>query len=77
MAQDWDRVVKNIYVYRDTEGTGLWQMFPWDKDLSFGKVGLVNDTVTAIRDGTDRPGRRGTVISAILSTVFRNAIVAG
>lgn len=56
VAQDWDRIVKNIYVYRDTDGSGLWQMLPWDKDLTFGKAGLVNDTVTANRDGTDRPG---------------------
>jgi hypothetical protein len=56
VAQDWDRIIKNLYVYRDTEGTGQWTMLPWDKDLSFGKVGLVNDTVTAIRDTTDRPG---------------------
>ena len=52
IAQDWDRVVKNIYVYRDTLGTGLWKLFPWDKDLSFGKVGLVDDGVTANRDST-------------------------
>lgn len=52
VAMDWDRVIKNIYLYRDTEGTQLWQMFPWDKDLSFGKTGLVNDSVTATKDGT-------------------------
>ncbi len=52
VAQDWDRVVKNIYVYRDTGGTGQWKMFPWDKDLSFGKVGLVDDGVTGNRDST-------------------------
>ncbi|HUR47069.1 MAG TPA: lamin tail domain-containing protein, partial [Candidatus Saccharimonadales bacterium] len=56
VAQDWDRIVKNIYVYRDTDGTGLWQMFPWDKDLTFGKAGLVNDTVTATRDSTAPAG---------------------
>jgi hypothetical protein len=56
VAQDWDRVIKNICVYRDTEGTGLWQMLPWDKDLSFGKVSLVNDTVTATRDSTSFTG---------------------
>ncbi|MFV2070055.1 MAG: CotH kinase family protein, partial [Pirellulales bacterium] len=27
---------KNYYVYRDTEGTGQWQILPWDLDLSFG-----------------------------------------
>ena len=29
---------KNYYLYRDTEGTGEWQMLPWDVDLSFGRV---------------------------------------
>ncbi len=28
---------KNYYVYRDTEGTGEWQILPWDVDLSFGR----------------------------------------
>lgn len=27
---------KNMYWYRDTEGTGLWTVLPWDQDLSFG-----------------------------------------
>lgn len=27
---------KNMYWYRDTEGTGLWNPLPWDQDLSFG-----------------------------------------
>ena len=28
---------KNYYLYRDTEGTGEWQMLPWDLDLTFGR----------------------------------------
>ena len=28
---------KNYYFYRDSEGTGEWQMLPWDQDLSFGR----------------------------------------
>jgi autotransporter-associated beta strand protein len=27
---------KNYYVYHDTDGTGQWQFFPWDVDLTFG-----------------------------------------
>ena len=27
---------KNMYWYRDTNGTGLWSAFPWDQDLSLG-----------------------------------------
>ncbi len=29
---------KNYYLYRDTVGTGEWQILPWDVDLSFGRV---------------------------------------
>jgi hypothetical protein len=29
---------KNYYLYRDTEGTGEWQMLPWDLDLTFGRT---------------------------------------
>jgi hypothetical protein len=28
---------KNYYLYRDTEGDGEWEMYPWDVDLSFGR----------------------------------------
>ena len=28
---------KNYYLYRDSEGTGEWQVLPWDLDLSFGR----------------------------------------
>jgi hypothetical protein len=35
---DVDCCHKNYYLYRDTDGTGEWQMFPWDLDLSFGRV---------------------------------------
>ncbi|MCO8120624.1 lamin tail domain-containing protein [Stieleria sp. TO1_6] len=27
---------KNMYWYRDTNGTGLWSALPWDQDLSLG-----------------------------------------
>ena len=29
---------KNYYLYRDSEGTGEWQMQPWDLDLTFGRT---------------------------------------
>jgi hypothetical protein len=29
---------KNYYLYRDSEGTGEWQMMPWDLDLTFGRT---------------------------------------
>lgn len=27
---------KNFYLYRDSEHSGEWRIFPWDKDLTFG-----------------------------------------
>lgn len=33
-SDDWGH--KNYFIYRDTNGTGLWIPLPWDLDLSFG-----------------------------------------
>src|SRR5262249_19716308 len=29
---------KNYYLYRDTGGSGEWQIIPWDLDLTFGRT---------------------------------------
>jgi len=60
-----DHITKNYYLYRDTEGTGRWRMFPWDMDLTFGRHYLgapedewgvvLNDTIWADVDVI--PGR--------------------
>ena len=39
LLMDTDDIRKNFYFYRDTEGTGEWSIFPWDKDWTFGIVG--------------------------------------
>ena len=31
-----DDTAKNFYLYRDTNASGEWSIFPWDKDRSFG-----------------------------------------
>ena len=36
ILQNIDATDKNYFIYRDTYGTGEWQMFPWDLDLTFG-----------------------------------------
>ena len=36
---DADDVRKNFYMYRDTNGTQQWSIFPWDKDWTFGVTG--------------------------------------
>lgn len=38
ITADADCCHKNYYLYRDTNGTGEWSAFPWDVDLSFGRV---------------------------------------
>jgi spore coat protein CotH len=38
LTGDVDCCHKNYYVYRDTNRSGEWQMWPWDVDLSFGRV---------------------------------------
>ncbi len=50
ISQDWDRAIKNYYLYRDTNGTGEWSIFPWDKDLTFGASGLQSDYITGSDD---------------------------
>jgi len=53
LVDDGDQVYKNHYLYRDTEDTGLWQVFPWDKDLTFGRHwsswwGVLNDDISYV-----------------------------
>jgi hypothetical protein len=38
-TMDADDIRKNFYMYRDTNGNGLWSIFPWDKDFTFGVRG--------------------------------------
>ncbi len=37
MTANVDCCHKNYYLYRDSMGSGEWQMLPWDMDLSFGR----------------------------------------
>ncbi len=39
LLQDTDDIRKNFYFYRDTNGSGEWSIFPWDKDWTFGVTG--------------------------------------
>jgi len=39
LLQDTDDIRKNFYFYRDTNGSGEWSIFPWDKDWTFGIAG--------------------------------------
>lgn len=41
---DTDCCHKNYYLYRDTGITNEWQMWPWDVDLSFGRVWNSSET---------------------------------
>ncbi|MCB1094383.1 MAG: lamin tail domain-containing protein [Verrucomicrobiae bacterium] len=39
ITQDADDVRKNFYMFHDTYTDGLWRIFPWDKDWTFGVTG--------------------------------------
>ena len=43
LCQDTDDTRKNFYAYRDSEGSGEWSIFPWDKDLTWGVGEDAND----------------------------------
>ena len=50
VIQNIDRTLKNFYLYRDTEGDGEWEFFPWDVDLAFGPDALNTDAIVASAD---------------------------
>jgi len=39
ISNDCDDTRKNFYFYRDTNGTGEWEIYPWDNDFTFGVYG--------------------------------------
>jgi hypothetical protein len=60
LVHDNDSIQKNFFMYRDTNGDGLWRMLPWDKDLTFGRNytgsgGVLNDTMWATHDPQSDP----------------------
>jgi hypothetical protein len=75
VTQDFDRMVKNYYLYRDTNGTKLWRMLPWDKDLSLGLFGLQCDTVSGNDDSATYTNCAGGYIShPLVGTTSRNFV---
>ena len=63
LCQDLDRTVKNYYLYRDSDGSRLWSVLPWDKDLTFGLFGLQSDVVSGNDDSANYTGNGGGYIS--------------
>jgi hypothetical protein len=50
LASSQDLGHKNYYLYRDSDGTGEWAIFPWDVDLTWGRdwldsQGYFTDTI--------------------------------
>jgi len=52
ITADVDCCWKNYYLYRDSDGTGEWKAFPWDVDLSFGRVWTCGSPCLAYFDET-------------------------
>jgi hypothetical protein len=38
LSGDYDHETHNYFVYRDNEGTGRWQVLPWDRNIAFSTV---------------------------------------
>ncbi|MBL9127438.1 MAG: lamin tail domain-containing protein, partial [Verrucomicrobiales bacterium] len=70
---DTDCCHKNYYLYRDSDGSGEWSAFPWDVDLSFGRVWTCNTPCLSYFDETIYTntalfvGNNNTVFSAVLT----------
>lgn len=45
LDQGLDVFAKNNFVYRDTNGSGEWQMIPWDRDVSWGPERWNNNNI--------------------------------
>ncbi len=72
VIQHVDCCHKNYYVYRDTGRTDEWWMFPWDVDLSFGRVWTGNyfdDTMYY-----ERPflGRGAGAVNTLMTALFES-----
>ncbi len=68
---DVDCCHKNYYFYRDTGQSNEWQMWPWDVDLSFGRVWTSAQTYWDQRLKPDTPlfvGNNNRVPQAIFNT---------
>jgi hypothetical protein len=71
LLQDTDDIRKNFYFYCDTDGTGEWSIFPWDKDWTFGVVGDGGVYTTHPFLGADsHPKAGGSQWSVYLSVMY-------
>ena len=61
VLHDRDHGDNNYYLYRDTNGTGEWMVWPWDKDMTFGRTylydqgGTFNDVIWVDQDPQSHP----------------------
>ncbi len=53
ITQDIDGTDKNHFFHRDTFGTRLWAILPWDIDLTFGPNALNTDTIVYNQQDTN------------------------
>ncbi|MCA9170552.1 MAG: CotH kinase family protein, partial [Planctomycetales bacterium] len=67
ITQNIDATDKNHFLYRDTNGTGEWQMLPWDLDLTFGPDALNTDVILA--DQNTRGASNPTAVHPFLGAV--------
>jgi len=72
---NWDGFFNNYFTYHDINGTGKWEIYPWDEDKTWGfydgislpyafydmplTFGMTGDQAPGRREGSRRGGRRG------------------
>ena len=71
-----DVFAKNNFLYRDTNGTGEWQMFPWDRDVAWGPTAWNQNAIIWNHSAKSHPlfgsgingGERYPLFEAIIDT---------
>jgi len=68
IADQGDCCSRNLYVYRDTEGTGEWRAIPWDLDGSLGRGGPGDPRIYPRQSAPELAGRQNLLFSALFQS---------
>jgi hypothetical protein len=83
LASSQDMLKKNYYLYRDSDGTGEWTIFPWDVDLTWGRNWLQSGGYFTDTIYTDNvlnfynPAQQNNTPNRLFDLVFTNADFRG
>ena len=81
ILSDFDVGKKNHFLYRDSGGTDLWQVIPFDKDLTFGRNwhhdlgGMYHDIVEDVYHPLTIPGSNWIFRAMIETPIFQEMVL--